>query len=73
MVGKPELIHFTTIRHRAIYPVFRVLFASQVIRANDLARAMVDVALRRTGEREGLVFENRDIRAMVESLRPPRR
>jgi uncharacterized protein YbjT (DUF2867 family) len=52
---------------RAIYPVFRVLFPSQVIRADDLARAMVDVVLRQTQERQGLVFENRDIRSMVES------
>jgi uncharacterized protein YbjT (DUF2867 family) len=55
---------------RAIYPAFRVLFPNQVIRADDLARAMVDVALRRTGERGGFVFENRDIRAMVESIHP---
>jgi uncharacterized protein YbjT (DUF2867 family) len=55
---------------RAVYPAFRVLFPSQVIRADDLGRAMVDVAVRRTGERGGLVFENRDIRAMVESLPP---
>jgi uncharacterized protein YbjT (DUF2867 family) len=53
---------------RGIYPAFRKLFPNQVIRADDLARAMVDVAVRGTGEREGLVFENRDIRAMVESL-----
>jgi uncharacterized protein YbjT (DUF2867 family) len=50
---------------RAIYPVFRVLFPNQVIRA-DLARAMVDVAVRETQETGGLVFENRDIRAIVE-------
>jgi hypothetical protein len=55
---------------RSIYPAFRVLFPNQVIRADDLARAMVDVALRKTGERGGFVFENRDIRAMVESLHP---
>jgi len=55
---------------RAIYPVFRLLFPNQVIRADDLARAMVDVAVWRTGERVGLVFENRDIRAMVEFLHP---
>jgi hypothetical protein len=52
---------------RTIYPVFRALFPNQVIRADDLARAMVDVAVRRTGERGGLVFENRDIRATVKS------
>jgi uncharacterized protein YbjT (DUF2867 family) len=54
---------------RAIYPAFQLLFPNQVIRADDLARAMVDVAVRGTGDRGGLVFENRDIRAMVESLR----
>jgi uncharacterized protein YbjT (DUF2867 family) len=51
---------------RAIYPAFRVLFPNQVIRADDLARAMVDVALRETGERRTLVFENREIQAIVE-------
>lgn len=55
---------------RAIYPVFRVLFPNQVIRADELARAMVDVAIRGRGERGGQVFENRDIRAMVASLHP---
>jgi uncharacterized protein YbjT (DUF2867 family) len=52
---------------RAIYPAFRVLFPNQVIRADDLARAMVEVAVRPTGEGEVVVFENRDIRAMVEA------
>jgi uncharacterized protein YbjT (DUF2867 family) len=51
---------------RAIYPVFRRLFHNQVIRADDLARAIVDVAVRGKRERESVVFENRDIRAMVE-------
>jgi uncharacterized protein YbjT (DUF2867 family) len=55
---------------RAIYPVFRVLLPNQVIRADDLARAMVDVVLRQTQERQGVVFENRDIRSMVESRTP---
>jgi hypothetical protein len=36
-----------------------------VIPADDLACAMVDVAVRETGKTGGLVFENRDIRAMV--------
>ena len=53
---------------RAIYPVFRMLFPSQVIRADDLARVMVDVAVRGTKERAAQVFENNDIRAMVEWL-----
>lgn len=46
-----------------IYPVFRALFPNQVIRADDLARAMVDVTIRKRGDRGSLVFENRDIRA----------
>jgi uncharacterized protein YbjT (DUF2867 family) len=49
---------------RRIYPVFRALFPNQVIRADDLARAMVDVAVRETQRTGGLVFENRDIRTM---------
>jgi len=56
---------------RAVYPVFRLLFPNQVIRAEELACVMVDVVLRQTQERQGLVFENRDIRAMVDSLHPP--
>src|SRR5579863_352392 len=52
---------------RAIYPAFQVLFPNQVIPADDLARAMVDVAVRETRQTGGLVFENRDIRAFVES------
>jgi uncharacterized protein YbjT (DUF2867 family) len=57
---------------RAIYPAFQVLLPNQVIRADDLAHAMVDVAVHGTQERGGSVFENRDIRTIVESLhRPP--
>ncbi|MGA2594861.1 MAG: hypothetical protein ABSH32_33600 [Bryobacteraceae bacterium] len=50
-----------------IYPAFRVLFPNQAIPADDLARAMVDVAVRETREAGGLVFENRDIRAIVDA------
>jgi uncharacterized protein YbjT (DUF2867 family) len=57
---------------RALYPVFRLLFPNQVIRADDLGWAMVDVVLRQTQERQGVVFENRDIRAMVKSQMPMR-
>ena len=57
---------------RAMYPAFRALFPNHVIRADDLARAMVDVAIRGKVKRGGQVFENRDIRAMVESLHPAR-
>jgi uncharacterized protein YbjT (DUF2867 family) len=54
---------------RTIYPVFRLLFPNQVIRADDLAHAMVDAVIRGTGEPRRLVFENRDIRALVEERR----
>jgi uncharacterized protein YbjT (DUF2867 family) len=54
---------------RAIYPAFRVLFPSQVIRADDLARTMVDVAVRGTGEGRTLVLENRDIRHLAVNSR----
>jgi uncharacterized protein YbjT (DUF2867 family) len=53
---------------RAIYPAFRMLFPNQVIRADDLARAMVGAVVTGAGLRAGPVFENRDIRAMAESL-----
>jgi uncharacterized protein YbjT (DUF2867 family) len=53
---------------RAIYPTFRLLFPNQVIRADDLARAMVNIALAKTAERESRIFENHDIRAMVDSF-----
>jgi len=52
---------------RAIYPAFRMLFPNQVIRADDLARAMVDIAVRGTGRNGGRILENCDIRAMVKS------
>ena len=55
---------------RAIYPAFR-LFPNQIIRADNLAKVMVDVGIKGTAERGGPVFENRDIRSMVEPLRPP--
>jgi len=53
-----------------IYPVFRLLFPNQVIRADDLAQAIVDVVVSETAQRGGPVFENRDIRAMVKSFHP---
>jgi uncharacterized protein YbjT (DUF2867 family) len=50
---------------RAIYPFIRVVFPNQVIRADDLARAMVDIAIGGRWRHRSLVLENRDIRAMV--------
>ena len=53
---------------RLIYPVFRLLFPNQVIPADDLARTMVDASLRDIGtERQVVVLENRDIRALAAS------
>jgi uncharacterized protein YbjT (DUF2867 family) len=57
---------------RATYPASRILFPNQVIRADDLARAMVDAAVRGTGNRSP-IFENRDIRALADSLQHQRR
>jgi len=51
---------------RWIYPAFRMLLPSQVIRADDLARVMVDVVV--FGKADGPVFENRDIQTMARSL-----
>ena len=60
--------NFTYRLMRGIYPAFRMLFPNQVIRADDLAHAMVNVVVQKTAERESKVFENRDIRALVESF-----
>jgi uncharacterized protein YbjT (DUF2867 family) len=50
---------------RWIYPAFRVMFPNLVIRSDDLARAMVNVAVQATAEGQSLVFENRDIKALA--------
>jgi len=57
---------------RAAYPVFRVLFPNQVIRADDLAWAMVNVVVGHTEKGQefvtgNVVLENRDIRTLVKS------
>ncbi|HVR24626.1 MAG TPA: NAD-dependent epimerase/dehydratase family protein [Candidatus Polarisedimenticolia bacterium] len=57
---------------RAAYPVFRVLLPNQVIRADDLAWAMVNVVVRHTEKGQefvigDLVLENREIRSLVKS------
>jgi uncharacterized protein YbjT (DUF2867 family) len=57
---------------RGIYPAFRALFPNQVIRADDLARAMVDVVVGGMRVAPNMVFENRDIRALIQSLEPQR-
>lgn len=53
---------------RSIYPAFRLLFPNQVVRADDLARVMVEAAVEGGSEGRNRVFENRDIRSMADSL-----
>lgn len=54
---------------RGVYPMFRLLFPKLVIRSDDLARAMVDIALGEPGGHGARIFENWDIRAMATKLR----
>jgi uncharacterized protein YbjT (DUF2867 family) len=60
--------NFTYRLLRAIYPAFQLLFPNHVVRADDLARAMVDVVVQGTDRAK--VFENREIRAMVKRIHP---
>jgi uncharacterized protein YbjT (DUF2867 family) len=53
---------------RATYPVFRVLFPNQVIPADDLARTMVNAAVR-CPEEGRVILENRDIRRFAHHSR----
>jgi uncharacterized protein YbjT (DUF2867 family) len=50
---------------RSVYPVFQLLFPNLVIRADDLARSMVDIAIRTGARTEQVILENRDIRPMA--------
>jgi len=65
--------NFTYRLLRTMYPLFRVLFPNQVIRVDDLARAMVDVVVQPTNKPQNVVLENRDIRAMAASFQPLQR
>ena len=53
---------------RAAYPLLRLLFPNQAIRADDLGHAMVDVVTHGTYARGQSVFENHDIRVMAKSF-----
>ena len=61
--------NFTYRLLRAIYPAFRVPFPNLVVRADELAHAMVDATVRGS-QRGSRVFENRDIRAVVKGIHP---
>jgi uncharacterized protein YbjT (DUF2867 family) len=50
---------------RSIYPLIRLVLPNQVIPADDLARAMVNVVVQKTGKNKNTIFENRDIRSMA--------
>ena len=54
---------------RAIYPAFRRLFPDQVIRADDLGRVMVEMAVQGDGTDRNRVFENHDIKSVADSLK----
>jgi uncharacterized protein YbjT (DUF2867 family) len=68
-VGPRKEPNFSYRLLRAIYPAFRLVFPNQVIRADDLARVMLDASLRRDGEGKNRVFENHDIKSMADSLK----
>jgi uncharacterized protein YbjT (DUF2867 family) len=55
---------------RSVYPLFQIVFPNQVIRADDLARSMVDVVIRTGTGGERVILENRDIRTMVNQNAP---
>jgi hypothetical protein len=54
------------------YRLLRAIYSVSGTVSDDLARAMVNVAIQ-GAERGGRVFENRDIRAMVKSTHPSAR
>jgi uncharacterized protein YbjT (DUF2867 family) len=56
---------------RTVYPVFRLAFPNEVVRSDDLARAMVDAAIHGTPKHREPILENRDILAMAGALPSP--
>jgi uncharacterized protein YbjT (DUF2867 family) len=54
---------------RGIYPLFRLLFPNQVVRADDLARVMEKMAVRKDDQSRNRVLDNRDIKAMADVLK----
>ena len=51
---------------RLANPVFRLLFPNQVIRADDLAKSMVDIAIHSAVKTESIILENCDIQTMID-------
>lgn len=50
---------------RWVYPVFRLVFPKLVVRADDLAHAMVNAAIHGAGGTPNVIFENGDIGAVA--------
>ena len=50
--------------------MFQLLFPTQVIRADDVAKAMVDIAIRKGVGTETVILENRDIRTKADPNAP---
>jgi len=69
-VEPPKDPNFSYRLLRSVYPVFQLLFPNQVIRADDLAKSMVDVAIRTSADMEQVILENGDIRTMVDQHAP---
>ena len=59
---EPNLVYTIT---RFLYPLLRRLYPNLGISSEGLARVMVHVGLRGTGENANSVLENRDIRALA--------
>jgi len=53
---------------RLAYPLFRVLFPGQVIRADDLAHVMVEAVLHGGAEPSRSILENREIQVRAQAL-----
>jgi uncharacterized protein YbjT (DUF2867 family) len=60
---EPNLMYTIT---RFLYPLLRLLYPNIGISSEDLAAAMVHAGLYGTGENEGPILENKDIRSMKE-------
>ncbi len=53
---------------RFAYPLLRVLFPGQVIRADDLAHVMIEAAVADRNKEHRAILENRDIQARARAL-----
>ena len=54
---------------RSVYPAFQLLFPNQVIRADDLAKAMVGVTISQGVATERVILESRVILELISKRR----